>query len=250
MQSVVSSENTPCSGSIGYGTRKEQVTEYNTLSLQTESALSNSRPGRPDDASEMSTDGVDLSLEEGHPPMAITMDKLPPLPSRPCAYYLQPLIGILIVCGACSLLNSATVHGTVRHQLVLLWSAVALACSMVLLFVEPSGQVHRSKLTCYPIPDEVVAALNTPRGTCGMSNIAGPMDSRSLGTYCVRCLVWRPACGGDDVHHCQVCQRCYVGYDHHCSLFGRCIAQGNFIFFYGMILMLPMGCATVFFDTS
>jgi hypothetical protein len=60
------------------------------------------------------------------------------------------------------------------------------------------------------------------------------------GSYCVRCLVWRP----HDAHHCRTCGRCVAGFDHHCGVFGRCIVQGNMPCFSMLIGMLFAGPIT------
>ena len=41
------------------------------------------------------------------------------------------------------------------------------------------------------------------------------------------------------MYHCQDCQVCVTGYDHHCVFFSKCIAGGNIITFWltlGMII--------------
>jgi len=40
----------------------------------------------------------------------------------------------------------------------------------------------------------------------------------------------------DNVEHCNFCQVCVKGLDHHCIWIGKCVGKGNIYTFYGMLL--------------
>ena len=37
--------------------------------------------------------------------------------------------------------------------------------------------------------------------------------------------------------HCETCQCCCEGYDHHCPWSSKCVCRGNIFYFYGMLVM-------------
>lgn len=48
-------------------------------------------------------------------------------------------------------------------------------------------------------------------------------------------------CGADDkpgTFHCDICDVCIRGLDHHCALMGKCIGEGNIRYFYSFLLSL------------
>eukprot|EP00928_Gymnodinium_smaydae_P025931 TRINITY_DN20514_c0_g1_i1.p1 TRINITY_DN20514_c0_g1~~TRINITY_DN20514_c0_g1_i1.p1 ORF type:complete len:234 (+),score=37.72 TRINITY_DN20514_c0_g1_i1:63-764(+) len=188
---------------------------------------------------------------------AIPLSALPPLPARGTGYWTEPLMGVCVV-GMMSFMLVGATHSvatveTVSHTslarilVVLIWSeaGVAAACVAFLLFAG-AGEIKRTPKTCYPIPAEVEQKLLAGEILDGLQNPRGPHGSKTLGSYCVRCLVWRPPATPEEPapHHCKVCGRCVTGFDHHCGVFGRCIVAGNMPCFVALIAMLFCGMLT------
>ena len=127
-------------------------------------------------------------------------------------------------------------------------AAIALVCLVGILCGDP-GVVPRSDATCFPIPEEVTRRISDERET--HDNRSNIIDGNR--SFCVRCLVWRShpdpnggssLCGGSPCarakpNHCRICNRCVMHFDHHCGVFGRCIAgrgiQGNMKYFVTII---------------
>ena len=124
-----------------------------------------------------------------------------------------------------------------------LWSEAAaiLTCFLGFLARNPST-VLRSPETCFPQPTGVAARLRDGLDFDGMDNVTE--DGR---VFCVRCLVWRPE--GVRTHHCSACERCAVDFDHHCFVYGRCVAgrccRGNLGLFRALCLLTACGLATL-----
>ena len=187
--------------------------------------------------------------------------KLPPLPA-PKAHRRQEalcgtlvVLGIIVGCVSCTrkgtqlMLGGAEPRSRARvlaarafMSAVLAEAAVALTCLAGLLF-DDAGEVRRSAATCVPVPPAVADRL---RAGAGAHAITANIADEALGTYCVRCLVWRPP--NSTPHHCSTCQRCVTAFDHHCGVFGRCIAgeglRGNWKYFVTIISMGLGGMAT------
>jgi len=51
--------------------------------------------------------------------------------------------------------------------------------------------------------------------------------------YCITCKLYRK----NNSKHCIWCNRCIKYYDHHCSIFGKCIGKRNIVFFWMFILI-------------
>lgn len=51
-------------------------------------------------------------------------------------------------------------------------------------------------------------------------------------SYCSICTIVKT----DDIYHCEDCDVCIKGYDHHCPWTGKCIGEGNLVPFYAFLL--------------
>jgi hypothetical protein len=212
---------------------------------------------------------------------------LPPLPKprllemrRQAALGCILVLAIIAACLAVMLL--ATWHWTLHSRAAVaviasLESAVALGMLAGLMFGDP-GVVKRTDSNVRPLPDIMAGALAD--GNLSWGNKSNIRDGDRI--FCVRCLLWRdasapldscaratqrlpfrslwgPSSGvsrSDDgvhwcattTHHCSTCQRCVRHFDHHCVVFGRCIAgrglQGNLKYFIGIISMAAIGVFT------
>lgn len=133
---------------------------------------------------------------------------------------------------------------------------VALICLLGLMWADP-GVVHRSSGSSLPVPLQVKQVLEVGQSVVALQNVVEGTD-----VYCVRCCVWRRKNSGhssplfcddglmDNFHHCSTCQRLVANFDHHCGVFGRCIAGrgfgGNMGFFKVLIAMALAGAVTCF----
>jgi len=200
------------------------------------------------------------------------LDQLPPMPTPDRdAMRWESVVGSAIVLGI-SLLLVLTTHAGALHYgtieggwwwfflvAIYLEAFLAVCCLLGILYGDP-GVVKRSPENCLPLPEVVAERLQRGESLEGLENL----QHEQLGSYCVRCCVWRrssgklesaclPAdcdmrvCEGGP-HHCRTCGRCVNHFDHHCGLFGRCIAgqgcSGNIHYFYAVIAIGWLGFVT------
>ena len=57
-------------------------------------------------------------------------------------------------------------------------------------------------------------------------------------TFCAKCNIWRPA----RCHHCSVCDRCVLQFDHHCGWLNNCVGYNNYRHFLLTLIFLTAGC--------
>lgn len=154
------------------------------------------------------------------------------------------------------------VHGTVyagaqlrpgsESNWLLVWfiyieAGVALYCLAELMWGDP-GVITRSLENVVPVPPIVMEKLRAGESLSDLHNIV-----EGNASYCVRCCIWRRPTPGSTIstaHHCSTCNCCVDHFDHHCGVFGRCIAGklrwgqlGNLVHFYliqatGVVAML------------
>jgi hypothetical protein len=197
------------------------------------------------------------------------ISKLPPLPSPQFAARRQETrVGVTVVLGI-SLACIGVTHGIAleaiggieKHSpawwtfLIMVYSeaGIALLCLLGLMWADP-GVVKRSPENSFPIPIQCEAWIQAHIMIDGKPEAAEPPPEHYIGSsdpstpgdsYCVRCLVWRRFKHSTKYFHCSVCQRCVAEFDHHCNVFGRCIAgtpcTGNYKFFTLIIIMGVVG---------
>lgn len=168
------------------------------------------------------------------------MDLLPPMPTperrrqrleltRGVSFVLVLVISQVIVVQTLGF-TRPSIAGRVCQVVNGVEAGVALVCLGFMIWLDP-GTVRRTPATCLPVPPEVKQRLAQQESLSGMVNVRSGGDS-----YCVRCFVWRRP-GRGEAHHCRTCQRCVLEFDHHCGVFGRCIAgslwgwRGNMPYF-------------------
>ncbi|CAJ1953862.1 unnamed protein product [Cylindrotheca closterium] len=214
---------------------------------------------------------------------------LPPLPAPQEAKHKEFRCGSFVLGGAASLcfvavlsafgLSNAqsNIADSIFVAAVSSLFFVELLCLLAIYHKDP-GVVKRSPFTCHPIPPQVQPYVRSyiqthqqqPNKSNGENDalvqemVPAPSelyismqdennsdngeDLSSIDTYCVRCLVWRR--GKKKYFHCNTCQRCVSHYDHHCNVFGRCIAgrlpfQGNLPLFY-----MAVGASVLLYATT
>ena len=180
---------------------------------------------------------------------------LPPMPPPDAARRRQVVGGVALVFGIIFLCVSVTA-GSVSTLVVaappegcppvFAWALAAGVAAEAVVAVAALFFCHanlktltRTPVTTRCAPSDVRAHLRL--GTRPHENVRdGPR------TYCCRCFLWRIDHLGTPVaaHHCSVCQKCVLGFDHHCPVLGTCIGSGNMLPFAALIAMGVIGGAT------
>lgn len=214
-------------------------------------------------------EGPEMGASTGLSSFVVDISKLPPLKPPTPNQQVEVARGNTIVVVVSAIFVSLT-HGVALKAvggieeksipwwifLILIYTEVLLAliCLVGLRLKDP-GIIHRSPETCFPIPKEAeewiqIYTRGYPIGAQSKAPLSTyiPAPNPKDGSYCVKCLVWRKPIETARVFHCQTCNRCVQQFDHHCSVFGRCIAgtmtTGNYIYFVTMVSMGMAGYAT------
>lgn len=116
------------------------------------------------------------------------------------------------------------------NKTVAVWTALAavhvlalltLGSLLMVLFTDPGG-----------VPESLETTIETGL-TQGLLSNMNPVDfAYGQVTFCAKCNRPRPP----RAHHCTVCDRCVLRYDHHCPWVGNCIGLFNVRYFLQYLL--------------
>ena len=68
-------------------------------------------------------------------------------------------------------------------------------------------------------------------------------SKRDGNLHCEKCLTLK----SDSVWHCHLCECCVRHFDHHCDVFGTCIARKNLICFWITAVLGPLSIAYIYY---
>ena len=105
------------------------------------------------------------------------------------------VIGIIVLCVGST--HAAVAIGGMEEQmqtifLAVVWAEalIALTCLLGLMFGDP-GTIKRSEARCSPVPEGIVRDMLLDGQPLPVDGGLQNVYDATLGTYCVRCLVWR-----------------------------------------------------------
>ena len=99
--------------------------------------------------------------------------------------------------------------------------------------VPPSIQIIGALVVTSAIGNYLATALKNPGIELGQG--FDPESPNSL-KNCAICGAYR----AEATYHCEDCDVCIRDYDHHCPVTGKCIGEGNILFFYAFLISVFM----------
>jgi len=137
------------------------------------------------------------------------------------------IVGVGLVRGFCHFLGGTTV--------TMLSVATFLRCALA----DP-GVVRRQSQDCEASRESGDSAAEVLR-----PDESGTSRRMKLGRHCSKCNVPQPW----GVVHCDFCQVCIEGHDHHCPWMGKCIGRNNLCAFYTFICVSMSSLGYIFVAT-
>ena len=114
-----------------------------------------------------------------------------------------------------------------------------LLTSGLLIFMLVSVNTHLTPFWYYALVICTALFIGSYLGI-GLSNpgFAKPLPNATYAEtkssrYCKKCETMK----GRDVYHCEDCDVCIDGYDHHCPWIGKCVGSNNLTLFYFFLFM-------------
>lgn len=65
-------------------------------------------------------------------------------------------------------------------------------------------------------------------------------EGNMMSFFCDKCKISKNYAKRKNVRHCDTCDICVEGYDHHCKLLGNCVGEDNIFFFNSLIFTVVL----------
>jgi len=149
------------------------------------------------------------------------------------------------ICISCSVIIYPQLRRTEFHSASaalepLQWTLAAGA----IIFLALTNSVDPGVVTAEMAPAELKTEDDEHEGVTGATRVRGLRRKVHDVEYrwCDTCSVWRPP----RASHCDLCQRCFLRFDHHCPWVGTCVAQYNHRFFAAFLIFAGAAGLTCF----